>query len=753
MRRHIVPLFFILTFIFLLLGYQVVFEGRSLGPFKENPWIDPGAAYWANIATSKIVHQIVADGELPLWSSGQGIGAPLLADPHIALLYPLNLLVYLHPEAGGWDAFYLLRLSLLVLATYAMFSGVGVRRWVAAPAALMYGFSGSILLFVHHFHPNTLAVAPLFLLGVHWALTGKPRAALFVIAVSGPLMMFGGGLLDLVLSCLYAAFIVAAWLAFNLTGGVSGGLVVVSRLFAMASVALLISAPFLLPYLELRSVAIPPYSGRSTATIDDSWYFLGLLVDGIAVPPRGMKPWEASVVSQYLHLIALPGALLSLLALVDRRVANKHLIAGSLVFFLFYYFKLYGYPFLQFVNDLPLLKDVRFVKYQGTFALSYYFLAAAGYDYAARQQDARTLAGLILTTLVSTLVPATYALHHGITVSLRLAAYVCLPLLPLVVYALLRVLRNVRARAASAVTLLLLGAVVYAQIYIDMPHGLAARQPYFAGGPVFAEAKQLQGQARVFPMTGDLPRVWTAQGVNDVRDFSVVHTKRYLKFFKQYVERRTCWHFLILCSGAADKVSLPLLRLLGVRYVVIQRDQESSLAANPDRRHRIVKEVGEWRFVDLLEARPLITLADRVVVDTAERILHSITGATEHDPAIVYLEQAPVTEPAAKGDLEYEVADMVWAHNAVTARVTSNKPAWLVLNSQYFPGWTAYLDGAPLAVARANYLFQAIPIPGGTHTVEFRYEPVSLRLGGLAMLAGLFVCVLLARRYRAAAPG
>jgi hypothetical protein len=61
-------------------------------------------------------------------------------------------------------------------------------------------------------------------------------------------------------------------------------------------------------------------------------------------------------------------------------------------------------------------------------------------------------------------------------------------------------------------------------------------------------------------------------------------------------------------------------------------------------------------------------------------------------------------------------------------------PGVLVLSDSWFLGWRATLDGQDVPIERANILFRAVQVPTGAHTVEFRYEPRSLRLG--AMVSG-----------------
>jgi len=56
----------------------------------------------------------------------------------------------------------------------------------------------------------------------------------------------------------------------------------------------------------------------------------------------------------------------------------------------------------------------------------------------------------------------------------------------------------------------------------------------------------------------------------------------------------------------------------------------------------------------------------------------------------------------------------------------------------FYPGWKAFVDGKETKIYRANYMFRAIPLPVRWQKVEFKYEPLSFRLGGLITLLTLF---------------
>jgi uncharacterized membrane protein YfhO len=63
-----------------------------------------------------------------------------------------------------------------------------------------------------------------------------------------------------------------------------------------------------------------------------------------------------------------------------------------------------------------------------------------------------------------------------------------------------------------------------------------------------------------------------------------------------------------------------------------------------------------------------------------------------------------------------------------------------VVSQVWYPGWQVYIDGAAQgAPARADYLFQAVPVPAGSHHVEVRFEPPAWRLGWVLAAGTLLV--------------
>jgi uncharacterized membrane protein YfhO len=67
--------------------------------------------------------------------------------------------------------------------------------------------------------------------------------------------------------------------------------------------------------------------------------------------------------------------------------------------------------------------------------------------------------------------------------------------------------------------------------------------------------------------------------------------------------------------------------------------------------------------------------------------------------------------------------------------------ALLVLTDQFYPGWTAEVDGKPRPVIRVNYCFRGVVIPRGSRMVVFSFEPQSFRRGQLMACVGWLVLI------------
>jgi hypothetical protein len=84
----------------------------------------------------------------------------------------------------------------------------------------------------------------------------------------------------------------------------------------------------------------------------------------------------------------------------------------------------------------------------------------------------------------------------------------------------------------------------------------------------------------------------------------------------------------------------------------------------------------------------------------------------------------------------------------VVLRVVADSDCYLLFQDVWYPGWKAYVDGIGTDIIRTDIGMRAIAMPEGTHRVEMRYTPRSIKLGLALTCLGIILCVGYATRRR-----
>lgn len=186
----------------------VVFGGRTLssaawlpgvlptGPVSEParsdgpaPVRDVEGASWVDEPAPYLVHRGLVRGEVPLWNDTEGLGLPLLGNPNMGALSPLQLVVNLAPSAAMQDFAWLLRVLLLGVFTLGLARELGLGWTASLAAAIALMLSGQTLQWIEHHPLNTDVFVPAAL----WAAlalrrTGRRGIALLAMAVGAGLL-------------------------------------------------------------------------------------------------------------------------------------------------------------------------------------------------------------------------------------------------------------------------------------------------------------------------------------------------------------------------------------------------------------------------------------------------------------------------------------------------------------------------------------------------------------------------------------
>jgi hypothetical protein len=155
---------------------------------------------------------------------------------------------------------------------------------------------------------------------------------------------------------------------------------------------------------------------------------------------------------------------------------------------------------------------------------------------------------------------------------------------------------------------------------------------------------------------------------------------------------------------------------------------------------RLLWTAGDVRVYENPTALPRAFYVPRVeVVADAAQLLERLATGRDDLRQVALVEEPPPSgylgEPPGPGQAHVEFVTNDPEH--LVLRVHAPRRGFLFLSDQYFPGWQATVDGAPIPIVRANYVFRLVAVPSGDSVVDFRYAPASVRAG--ALVTGLTV--------------
>ncbi|HEX7587960.1 MAG TPA: YfhO family protein, partial [Anaerolineae bacterium] len=168
--------------------------------------------------------------------------------------------------------------------------------------------------------------------------------------------------------------------------------------------------------------------------------------------------------------------------------------------------------------------------------------------------------------------------------------------------------------------------------------------------------------------------------------------------------------------------------------------------------------VAAWDNLDVLPRAFVVHTAEIVDDDTAFgrlknqdlRAGQAVLLSSETMPPPRALQESPNSSASVDGATGRDLVQVTkYESQRVELAVTTERAGYLVLADSWYPGWNAWVDGQPTPIARADFLFRAVLLEPGQHTVVFDYQPLSFRLGALVsalcLLAAGFVSIILYR--------
>lgn len=243
--------------------------------------------------------------------------------------------------------------------------------------------------------------------------------------------------------------------------------------------------------------------------------------------------------------------------------------------------------------------------------------------------------------------------------------------------------------------------------------------------------------------------------LESIQGYDPLQLQSYVDYMTALNRQPQNYHKAHLLAGGTGS---PLLNLLNVRYIVLD-------ATLPSDRWDVValtagkREVYRTPQVVIYQnpaAMPRAWIVHDVRRNSDGLGLHQLANGVVDGRDVAFVEGeppdgiTPLPEGTSvaqwqAGQTQEETATVTEREaDEMTIRTVANRDGFLVASEVYEENWRAYLNGEPAELYQTNGTLRGVAIPAGEHTVEFRYEPPSLRIGlwvtGISTLAMIIAC-------------
>jgi hypothetical protein len=712
-------------------------------PLQHLPWGHQVREAWKSL-------------RVPLWNEMNGSGYPLLANGQSQALSPIRLLMLPLPAnrfmAGEAAA------KILIALTFAFLflRGRGYSELASVLGATIFGFGGFLHSWLHFPHVTTACFLPAILWLID-RIAERPAYSRFVAAaLFWTAILFGGhpetASHIFFLSLLYVTWIVfiekrTTWRLFLTLGG------------AM-TVAALLSAPFLVPFLEALPKSMRygelqvsplerqslPYTDTNSMIVLFQAHFFG------RVPFE--EPWGPAVaepVGGFAGVLGLASWVALLVHVIRRRAWRStelfFVIATVIVFGV-----INGWPVIGDVIHavLPVVAHARF---RLLFVMLMGIQAAAAIDLALRGERLPMLAGvgavaaMLIALFTLKRFPTDAALTTALLTSARSAAVLLLA-------ALLALVPRIRKW-----TLLALMVAVIVELW-SVTRGW---NPAFPDRMMYPRTPLIEALLRLrdanppnsFRIIGNgamvYPNTNVMYGLEEVRAHDPMAFDRYMGFLGLTADYQTGPdHY----HPWFEKVDAPVLDYVNARYLT-QGPYEP--APEPER-WKTVYEGVDGKIFENRHVLPRFFAVRNVILEFRDHLFYG--KLREHtdwaNTALLERLDVEVKQQAddflkpRPDDAPLAVARVVEAH-PTSYRVTATAPRWsLVVSSiPMWPGWKVVRNGKRIEPIRVNGAFLGFAVPPGKSDVRVYYSPWTWWVGcGLAAVGVLALLIVHAARRR-----
>lgn len=732
---------------------EVKWEGYPAGvPIKNQEITDSISQFYP---WRSFVGEAWRAGKIAFWNPYLFAGAPFLATLHSAVLYPLNFIYLFASDITSWNLLLFLQIFLAAIFMYYFLRNLTISKSGAVLGALTFAFSGYMIAWLEFATGGQAGLwLPLLLLFEFKYLKSFEKKYFLGI----PLVFF----------CIYTAgdfqvpfYTTATYLLFGFyltvvkEGLRKSGVANFLKIVLALGLGILLAAPQLFPAIELF--------GNSIRT-DDPYikeYFFGFM-DWYKITNFIWPDFYGNVVTrnywaeygfhEYLGFTGVVSLVFATLSFTRKKSFVERffwlLLTVSLLF-------LFPTPlaYIPFNLKIPGLGTSSASRILFLIDFSLAVLAAYGFSKWQKKEN-KSLAKIVFYFLVVTvgigvgvlasifyMQKSPYAPEVKMLIDLKVALKNMVPSTIILVFFFMLLFaggffakfgNRKLVRRISVVFVILLASIELLRFaWKNTP--FAPREFLF---PKTQILDYLEKEPRPLRIAGPgIPLNYFMQyRINSVEGYDSMYPLRNAEWFSlvnfgdvTHIPRR---------YGEIAKFGSPLINYASVTHIIdYKKNPDNRIpgeegvyleGVDTERQEKVVEE-GRAAVFKNNDALPKVWLTGEYeVFESKDQLIEKLTSLEKADKK-VFLEEQPGFAGSLLGS--YTISGFRQEFNTISFDIETQESGLLFLSESYYPGWSAYVDSGKTKIYRANYLFQAIVVPKGKHSILFEFYPKTFDYG------------------------
>lgn len=664
-------------------------------PFKNFLITDPVRQ---QIPWRKIAIDQWKQGQIPTWNPYNFSGTPILANIQSAALYPLNILFFLFSFIDAWTMLIILQPLLAGLFMYWYLRSLKLRYIASLLGAIAWSFSGFNVAWLTW---GTIGHVALWL---PLALLAIDRRWHFMLVFS-LVSQFLAGHAQI---SFYFIFVIIAY-------AVTRKKIGLRFILLLSLVALVVSVQWI-PFLEwIRQ------SGRVAGGADftkEGWFIpWGNLVQFVAPDffgnPTTLNYWGQWNYGEFVGYIGILPLVFAFIAIFSRSLKNHRIWigTGAVALLLALPTPIANLPFILNIPIISALQPTRLL-FIVDFALA--VLAAYGcHEFLENPKTRRwiwslcSIGGVLVVLWV-------VSIFGSLQVSMR---NLILPTILFVVATILFFLHRV-SMLANLVTWSFVGLVVVDLFRFGWKFTpFTPREYFFPETAIITFLKKQDKPFRVMSLDKRIlpPNALSYYGIESIEGYDPIISDRFEELMaaiargKPDISPPFGFNRIVTLENYGTK----LVPILNARYIL-----SLSVLSEPYLQH--VFDEGETKVYEDMRVLPRAYLVERLISVTGKK--ETIAGlyglADLGREAVVEGKPEVIGVPLQSNE---SIVMTRYEFNTMEIDVRVAVPRFIVISNAYDRGWQARVDGRETPIYRANYAFQGVVVPEGTHKVVFSF--------------------------------